>query len=262
MPFTFSHPAAVIPLAKKGLILSAVIIGSMAPDFEYFLRLSTKSHFGHTFPGIFLLSLPAGLLIFWLFQSFIKKPAIALLPSGFQSRLALNSGRILFSGTGSFIMIVISILIGIVTHITWDSFTHADGYIVQLFPILRKSVSILNHSFPVYNLLQHASTLTGALLIIYYTMKWYKNEPERKVISFSNLSDKSKIIIISVILLSATVSGILYSSLSFSLLDNFNYIRQVTGNTVVYIITFTFIGFIIYSAIWHLRFAEDKNEME
>lgn len=41
MPFTLSHPAAVIPLSRvKWLVPSAVLMGSMAPDFPYFLALS------------------------------------------------------------------------------------------------------------------------------------------------------------------------------------------------------------------------------
>jgi hypothetical protein len=31
MPFTFSHPAAVIPFNKEELVFSAFVIGSMTP---------------------------------------------------------------------------------------------------------------------------------------------------------------------------------------------------------------------------------------
>ena len=36
MPFTVSHAAAVLPLQRLGLPLTALMIGSMAPDFGYF----------------------------------------------------------------------------------------------------------------------------------------------------------------------------------------------------------------------------------
>lgn len=39
MPFTGSHPAAVLPLLRWGLIPSALVIGSMSPDLGYFLPL-------------------------------------------------------------------------------------------------------------------------------------------------------------------------------------------------------------------------------
>ncbi len=42
MPFTFAHPAAVLPFMKKQskyISVTALILGSMAPDFEYFYIL-------------------------------------------------------------------------------------------------------------------------------------------------------------------------------------------------------------------------------
>ncbi|MSQ59664.1 MAG: DUF4184 family protein [Betaproteobacteria bacterium] len=40
MPFTIAHPAAALPLLRplRGFgVLSALVIGSMTPDFPYFL---------------------------------------------------------------------------------------------------------------------------------------------------------------------------------------------------------------------------------
>lgn len=38
MPVTIAHPAAVLPLRGLGLPLSAMVIGSMAPDLPVFSR--------------------------------------------------------------------------------------------------------------------------------------------------------------------------------------------------------------------------------
>ena len=52
MPFTLSHPAAVIPLRRWG-IFSALIIGSIMPDSVYFLPfMDEHDRFAHTLPGI------------------------------------------------------------------------------------------------------------------------------------------------------------------------------------------------------------------
>ncbi|HNH84716.1 MAG TPA: DUF4184 family protein, partial [Acidobacteriota bacterium] len=51
MPFTFCHPAIVIPVARRSHWLSPLVIGSMSPDFLYFLNFSTGHSFGHTFTG-------------------------------------------------------------------------------------------------------------------------------------------------------------------------------------------------------------------
>ena len=39
MPLTIAHPAAVLPFRHSRLPISALVIGSLAPDFEYFLHL-------------------------------------------------------------------------------------------------------------------------------------------------------------------------------------------------------------------------------
>ena len=65
MPFTFSHPAIVLPLLKlspKYISASAVIIGSMAPDFEYFIRMRLQQVHGHNLAGAFFFDLPVAII--------------------------------------------------------------------------------------------------------------------------------------------------------------------------------------------------------
>ena len=47
MPFTISHAAAVLPLKKSPLPLAALMIGSMSPDFSYFLPMSLANTSWH-----------------------------------------------------------------------------------------------------------------------------------------------------------------------------------------------------------------------
>lgn len=61
MPFTFSHPGAVLPLnflPKKYFSMTALVIGSMAPDFEYFFRMRAQSYYSHRWSGMFWFDLP------------------------------------------------------------------------------------------------------------------------------------------------------------------------------------------------------------
>lgn len=262
MPFTFSHPAAVIPFAKRKLILSAAIIGSMAPDFEYFLKLSTRSHYGHSFPGIFFFSLPVGLFVLWLYQSYIKKPVIALMPSGFQQRMANCTGRFEFFPVSRFIIILLSLFIGVLSHVGWDSLTHLDGFVVKHIDIFQENIKIMNFNYPIYRMLQQVSSIIGGLIIIFLVAQWYKKTPAKKIIFVKNISDKNKTLITAAIFISAFFFGVIYSPISFSLLDRFSYIRRITGITVANIISFLFIGFLIYSIIWNLRFAKYRKDWE
>ena len=58
MPFTFAHPAAIIPINsrfKSKFCLTGLVLGSMAPDFEYFIRLKPYSAYGHNLIGFLYL---------------------------------------------------------------------------------------------------------------------------------------------------------------------------------------------------------------
>ena len=72
MPFTLAHPAAALPFRKTRLVFSAVIVGSMAPDFEYFLRLAPQGRYFHSLPGLFLCTLPVAFAVLWLFHRSAK----------------------------------------------------------------------------------------------------------------------------------------------------------------------------------------------
>ncbi|OHX65615.1 DUF4184 family protein [Flammeovirga pacifica] len=56
MPLTFAHPAFVLFLKKnKYLSITALIIGSVIPDFEHFLILDISKKYGHTIGGYSIL---------------------------------------------------------------------------------------------------------------------------------------------------------------------------------------------------------------
>ena len=53
MPFTPAHTALVLPfIQKRYLSATGLIAGSVAPDFEYFFKMSTNGVHGHTIPGL------------------------------------------------------------------------------------------------------------------------------------------------------------------------------------------------------------------
>ena len=87
MPFTFAHAAAAWPFRRTRLVLSAVVTGSFAPDFEYFLRLAPGGKLGHTLRGAFLFTLPLAFVAYWIYQRIVKGALISLLPGSVQSRL-------------------------------------------------------------------------------------------------------------------------------------------------------------------------------
>jgi hypothetical protein len=66
-------------------------------------------------------------------------------------------------------------LVGSITHLVWDSFTHPDGWMVERLPIFTTVIFRLAGSdFQIYKLLQYASSFLGMAVIIWWVCKWYQ----------------------------------------------------------------------------------------
>ena len=177
MPFTVSHAAAVLPFRRSGLIISAFVIGTFGPDFEYFLLLEPRSRYGHHWPGVLFFTLPACLLALWLFHAFIKRPAAALLPSAIEQRVSPLLDDFSFRGAGRFLLIVLSIGAGILTHLLWDSFTHRYTWATHYWPRLLQGFAIpIFGVLPLYQILQHVSTIFGLVVLTIWGFRWLRTE--------------------------------------------------------------------------------------
>lgn len=168
MPFTFAHPlyAAPLKLVKPGLFsLTGLTLGSMSPDFEYFIALEPYQTIGHSLKGLLFQALPLCVLLALLFHHVVKKPLAEHLPSilgldGRARRLVRLYPWEMSSGKRWFIFLL-SVVIGFFSHLFVDAFTHEHGIVVTKWPLLREEVL----GMPVYKLLQHGLSLLGLLCI-------------------------------------------------------------------------------------------------
>lgn len=168
MPFTFSHPAIILPLTTKRLRLSAtgLIIGSMTPDFEYFIRMKVQSDYSHTLPGLFWFDLPLGLILSFIYHSIVRNSFINNSPVFIQKRLnKFNSLNWIKYFLLNWFIVSISVLIGAFSHLLWDSFTHETGYFVERSSLLKGTIYLKGLTMPVYKVIQHLSSLVGGLII-------------------------------------------------------------------------------------------------
>ncbi len=169
MPFTFSHPALILPatfLPKKTYSLTGLVIGSMVPDFEYFIRLGSHGQYGHTIPGLFFFDLPVGLLIAFAYHLVVRDQLIDHMPGWLHSRL--NSFKT-FDWNRYFhlnwYIVIPSIIFGAITHLFWDSFTHDNGYFVRVIPGMHRQIEIFGFTMVFFRFLQHLSTVVGGTVI-------------------------------------------------------------------------------------------------
>lgn len=188
MPFTLSHPAAILPLRRYG-VFSALYFGSMAPDFLYFIPGQTYARFGHTFHGLYLFCLPATLAVLWFFHSFMKRPLTEMLPEHIAARLRPAIQPFEFGvwplDVTRLAAIVVSILGGAVTHIVWDSATHINGLVADAIPALMSPLFSNSHGTVLrIQLAQEASTVLGAIFLIVAFRRWLRNAPSIAAGSF------------------------------------------------------------------------------
>jgi len=150
-----------------------MIVGCFVPDFKYLISALPGNHFGHTWRGALELDLPIALAVFWVFEYVMKEPGIALLPDALRLRLKRTEHHSIGNQV-QFLLVLASILIGIASHILWDSFTHGRGWFYRHWPLLNEYIQVTpRHVWPVYKILQNASTVLGTLLVLAWMVWWY-----------------------------------------------------------------------------------------
>jgi hypothetical protein len=198
MPFTLAHGAAALPFRWRWVVPSALVVGTFAPDFEYFLRMAPRSGFGHSWPGVVLLTLPLGLAVLWVFHAWVKLPVVGLMPEGLRQRLGACSEPFQWLGVRRFPAILGSLFLGIATHVVWDWFTHRESWIYSRWAFLRSDVwlpvvGLVPHS----KLLQHGSTVVGLGLLGAWVVDWYRGaRVESRVPTIPSLRRRTMVFVV------------------------------------------------------------------
>ncbi|MGH8776866.1 MAG: DUF4184 family protein [Jiangellaceae bacterium] len=175
MPFTGSHPAAVLPFLRWGLVPSALVIGSMVPDLPYFVRLPVDEMLTHSWHGAVTVDVALGAVVFVVWQDMLAPALLAIAPSGVRARLdpSLPVGVVEHVRTVRAAAAAVSLAVGALTHVTWDAFTHADRWGSTHIAWLAERQGAL----PGYRWAQYASGVIGAVLIAGFLIRWYRRTP-------------------------------------------------------------------------------------
>jgi hypothetical protein len=173
MPFTVSHVMAVLPGVRwhRQLRLdpTCLVIGSMAPDFQYFVRGDQVGYFSHTVLGIVVWGVPVTLVLAALFHHVVKWPVLLAAPAGFTPLLGQPWHERWTLGVVA--SVVGSAVLGDLTHILWDGLTHATGLFVRVIPALKTPIELpVVGSLVTYRFLQHASTVVGLAGVGWFTI--------------------------------------------------------------------------------------------
>jgi Domain of unknown function (DUF4184) len=173
MPFTAAHPAIILPFIRSRYFsATGLIVGSLAPDFEYFFKMAVSSNYSHTLGGLFYFDLPVTLVIALVFHIIVKKNLIYNLPGFFQRRFQglLNFDFVTYL-KGHQRAFLLSALLGSASHIFWDSFTHNNSFFAQTIPFYKGTyVPYDGVKYPLFYALQHISTWIGLTIVGIYVI--------------------------------------------------------------------------------------------
>lgn len=176
MPFTPAHAIAALPLRRTRLNLAAMVVGCLSPDFEYLFRLAPGGGYGHTWLGILILDLPLSLFALWLYQSYGKLGLHTIAPGLFPFREEELEARSVAHGLRQWIVLIVSILLGAVTHIVWDSFTHDHFWPYAHIAFLRESFQApWGHQIRMYSFLQFVSSVVGTAVLLAMWARWRRD---------------------------------------------------------------------------------------
>ena len=191
MPFTPSHAIVALPFVRTPLVPAAIAIGAMAPDLPLFVR-GLPLHYGRTHDLVWL---PMTML---LALALLARLAVRA-PSGGARAVAAMAGRAAARRLGSrsagraarhvrrhggphsrtaaavvgvvagcSLLLVLSLALGVVSHIVWDLFTHEGRGGVDLIPALAEQWGPLAG----YKWLQHGSSVLGLAILASWMVVW------------------------------------------------------------------------------------------
>lgn len=232
MPFTVSHVVAVIPLYKylgQFGALSALIIGSMIPDFAYMTPYLVHQRMqSHSLVGIYLYGIPMGLTIYYVYHFFMAPVITSLLPNLIKQHLHtdLLLGKI--PNIPSYIL-VFSLILGALTHVFWDFFTHRDGIPEYIDWFTIPLTNLDNYDIMPYRVLQHFSTIFGLCLLMFLIWRWLSNKQNSQEVGNETQNRSSVIwqaskqlrtISALTIILIPTIGGVIFAATYIPHIDN------------------------------------------
>ena len=155
MPFTPAHAVVALPFLRTGLVPAAIAIGAMMPDLPLFFPVGPRYWVTHSWPGAIYADLPVALLLLLVWRMLLRPAVPQLSPRWLRERWPRDWSGPLLAGwwdlwggrdaraparVRAALLLVLSLSLGIASHIFWDEFTHAGRWGTEVIPQLATRV--------------------------------------------------------------------------------------------------------------------------
>ena len=174
MPFTGSHPAAVLPLLRTPLPASALVAGSIAPDVPFYLPVVLPWD-THTALAVVTVDVLFGGLAWAVWHALLAPAALSAAPAGVRGRLSgvplglrrrLRSARVVG-------LVLTALALGAAVHVLVDEFTHPGRWGATHLPVLARAWGPL----PGVRWLDYAGGGVGGVVLLAWLVRWWRRAP-------------------------------------------------------------------------------------
>ncbi|WP_162052602.1 DUF4184 family protein [Pontibacter pamirensis] len=172
MPFTFSHPAIVLPfkaIKPAWFSTTGLVVGSIAPDLVYFLKMGGSADFGHTLAGVIILDLPLSFLLAIAFHLWVRNILILHLPAPLDKKHSdyLNFDFLLYLKK-HWLLFFLSVAIGVFSHLFWDDFSKPDGFVYYFAPaFFSQKIHVGPLDMQLYTLIERTGSAVGLAFLVW-----------------------------------------------------------------------------------------------
>lgn len=260
MPITFAHPAAAVLLVRplqRLAVLSALVAGSLPPDYPYFLPLRISRNTTHSFESLFWFSLPAGLLTYVLFHRLIDRPFFALMPESWQRRRA--TARQAAAPPVWSAAVIVSVFLGALTHVVWDSFTHGGGRGADVLPWIESRLFVVSgYTVYAFNVLQHTSSLVGVTFLSWRIRRWFRAAPEEGTSPAPEFSARTRVIVVAALVALGCAAAVAVGLSRFPSRVTVGALQPFVRRVVVAGMGTLTLGVLLYSAAWQWRYGRGE----
>ncbi len=168
MPFTPAHAAAVIPLGRSGLPMSALVAGTMVPDLAMFVPGRLDYELTHSAWGIVTVDVLLALAAVWLWFAVVREPYADVVP-WVRDRVPATASLT----RRQWVLAPLAAAVGALTHVVWDSATHRGRWIVLRVEWLQDEYAgLLGLQWA-----QYVSGVLGVAVVVGYTVRWLGRRP-------------------------------------------------------------------------------------
>ncbi len=184
MPFTVSHAVVALPFIRTPLVPAAIAIGAMTPDLPLFVRGTPLTYQVTHSNAWIVVTMLVALVLFVAWRGILRPAVRELSPRALAARLPDEwdtpfpaAVRDAFGalpgrprGRAYPLLLAASLLIGVASHILWDSFTHEGRDGLGVFPALEEQWGPLLG----YKWLQYGSTVAGLVILAVWALLWLR----------------------------------------------------------------------------------------